>query len=122
MARWWPHGRAHAFFSRASRASWGPGQLGLRLARTVVEALLPANAAILVVVDDTLLHRAGKKVFGALWAHDGSGRGKDKLGFGNTWVIAAVVVRLPFLPSRSHCGGRPPVARQGHRFPHRSGP
>ncbi|GAB2470979.1 transposase [Streptomyces incanus] len=45
------------------------------------------------------LHRVGKKVLGVgvLWAHDGSGRGKGKLGFGNTWVICAVVVRLPFL-------------------------
>jgi hypothetical protein len=94
LSRLWPHHRAHAFFARAS---WDPDQLGLRLARAVVEALLPADAPILVVVDDTLLHRVGKKVFGALWAHDGSGRGKDKLGFGNTWVIAAIVVRLPFL-------------------------
>ncbi|MCY0924506.1 transposase [Streptomyces sp. H27-G5] len=94
LSRLWPHHRAHAFFSRAS---WDPDQLGLCLARTVVQALLPADAPILVVIDDTLLHRVGKKVFGALWAHDGSGRGKDKLGFGNTWVICAIVVRLPFL-------------------------
>ncbi|MEU6216715.1 transposase [Streptomyces sp. NPDC047022] len=94
LSRLWPHRRAHAFFSRAS---WDPDRLGLRLARAVIEALLPADAPIVIVVDDTLLHRVGKKVFGALWAHDGSGRGKDKLGFGNTWVIAAIVVRLPFL-------------------------
>jgi hypothetical protein len=94
LSRLWPHRRAHAFFSEAS---WDPDRLGLRLARAVVEALLPADAPIAVVVDDTLLHRAGKKIFGVLWAHDGSGRGKDKLGFGNTWVICAIVVRLPFL-------------------------
>ncbi|WP_246144809.1 IS701 family transposase [Actinacidiphila oryziradicis] len=94
LARVWPHRRAHAFFSEAS---WDPDQLGLRLARAVVEALLPANAPVLLVIDDTLVHRAGKKVFGALWAHDGSGRGKDKTGFGNTWVICALAVRLPFL-------------------------
>ncbi|MFI2207506.1 transposase [Streptomyces sp. NPDC020192] len=94
LARVWPHRRAHAFFSEAS---WDADRLGLRLARAVVEALLPAGAPVLVAVDDTLLQRVGKKVFGALWAHDGSGRGKDKLGFGNTWVIVAIVVRLPFL-------------------------
>jgi hypothetical protein len=93
LSRLWPHHRAHAFFSRAS---WDPDRLGLRLARAVVEALLPAGAPILVVIDDTLLHRAGKKVFGVLWAHDGSGRGKDKLGYGNTWVVCAVVACLPF--------------------------
>jgi len=94
LSRLWPHRRAHAFFSEAS---WDPDQLGLRLARAAVGALVPTAAPVLVVIDDTLLHRVGKKVFGALWAHDGSGRGKDKLGFGNTWVVAAVVVRLPFL-------------------------
>ncbi|MFD5661363.1 IS701 family transposase [Streptomyces hirsutus] len=94
LSRLWPHRRAHAFFSWAS---WDPDRLGLRLARAVVEALLPVDAPVPVVIDDTLLHRAGKKVFGVLWAHEGSGRGKDKLGFGNTWVICAVVVRLQFL-------------------------
>jgi hypothetical protein len=93
LARVWPHRRAHAFFSEAS---WDPDQLGLRLARAVVEGLLPQDAPVLLVIDDTLVHRVGKKVFGALWAHDGSGRGKDKIGFGNTWVVCAVVVRLPF--------------------------
>ncbi|MGX4688192.1 transposase [Streptomyces sp. JNUCC 63] len=93
LSRLWPHRRAHAFFSRAS---WYPDRLGLRLARGVVKALLPVDVPVPVVIDDTLLHRVGKKVFGVLWAHDGSGRGKDKLKFGNTWVICAVVVRLPF--------------------------
>src|SRR5687768_7623853 len=54
LSRLWPHRRAHAFFSQAS---WDPGQLGLRLARAVVKALLPANVLIVVVIDDTLLHR-----------------------------------------------------------------
>ena len=94
LARIWPHRRAHAFFSEAS---WDADRLGLRLARAVVDALVPTGAPVLLVVDDTLLHRTGRKVFGVLWAHDGSGRGKDKTGFGNTWVIAAIVVRLPFL-------------------------
>ncbi|MZE52727.1 transposase [Streptomyces sp. SID5770] len=94
VSRLWPHRRAHAFFSEAS---WDPDRLGLRLARAVVETLLPADAPVLLVIDDTLLHRVGKKVFGVLWAHDGSGRGKDKLGFGHTWVSCAIVVRLPFL-------------------------
>jgi hypothetical protein len=95
LARVWPHRRAHAFFSEVS---WDPDRLGLRLACAVVDALVPPGAPILVVIDDTLLHRVGKKVFGALWAHDGSGRGKDKTGFGNTWVVVVIVVRLPFLP------------------------
>lgn len=43
LSRLWPHRRAHAFFSEAS---WDPDQLGLRLARAVVEALLPADETV----------------------------------------------------------------------------
>ncbi|MFF3005676.1 transposase [Kitasatospora sp. NPDC057940] len=43
LSRLWPHRRVHAFFSQAS---WNPDRLGLRLARAVVEALLPADAPI----------------------------------------------------------------------------
>jgi DDE superfamily endonuclease len=50
-----------------------------------------------VAVDDTLFHRSGKKVWAASWFHDGSGKGKDKVGYGNNWVIAGVVVTIPVL-------------------------
>lgn len=68
LARLRPHRRAHALFCEAS---WDVDRLGLRLARAVVETLLLAGTPVPVVVDDTLLHRCGRKVFGALWAHDG---------------------------------------------------
>ena len=35
----------------------------------------------------------------ARWAYDGSAQGGKKIAFGNTWVIAALVVRLPCCPS-----------------------
>jgi hypothetical protein len=38
-------------------------------------------------------------VFQARWAYDGSAQGGKKVAFGNTWVIAAIVVRLWFCPS-----------------------
>jgi hypothetical protein len=38
-------------------------------------------------------------VFQARWAYDGSAQGGKKLAFGNTWVIAAIVVRLRFCSS-----------------------
>ncbi len=31
------------------------------------------------------------------WAHDGSARHPAKIGYDNTWVIAAIVMCLPFL-------------------------
>ena len=38
-------------------------------------------------------------MFQARWAYDGSAQGGKKIAFGNTWVIAAIVVRLPACPS-----------------------
>ena len=35
----------------------------------------------------------------ARWAYDGAARGGKKIAFGNTWVVAAPVVRLRFCPS-----------------------
>ena len=41
----------------------------------------------------------GRHVHEARWAYDGAAQGGKKIAFGNTWVVAAVVVRLPFCPS-----------------------
>ena len=49
-----------------------------------------------VVVDDTLFKRWGRKVWQAHWTHDGAAQGSDKIARGNRWVIAGIVVRLPF--------------------------
>jgi DDE superfamily endonuclease len=49
------------------------------------------------VIDDTLFRRRGKKVHGAGWFHDGSAAGQVKLGFGNNWVVVAIIVTVPYL-------------------------
>jgi hypothetical protein len=88
----WPHDRAHRFFCRAR---WDPDELGLAVARLVVALLVPAGQPVTVAIDDTLFRRRGKKVWAASWFHDGSAPGPAKTGYGNNWVIAAVVVKLP---------------------------
>jgi DDE superfamily endonuclease len=93
LSRSWSHHRVHRFFSRAA---WDPRAVGLALAGAVIEALVPAGEPVRVAVDDTLLRRVGKKVWAALWTHDGSARSQDKIGFGNTWVILAILVDVPF--------------------------
>jgi hypothetical protein len=93
LARVWHHCRAHRFFSAAR---WCPRQLGLQIAELVVAHLLPAGAPITVAVDDTLFRRRGKKVHGAGWFHDGSAAGQAKLGYGNNWIVVAIIVTLPF--------------------------
>ena len=93
LARVWHHCRAHRFFSAAR---WCPRQLGLGVAELVVAHLLPEGAPITVAIDDTLFRRRGKKVHGAGWFHDGSAAGQAKLGYGNNWIVVAIIVTLPF--------------------------
>jgi len=94
LSRVWSHHRAHRFFSHAR---WSTRQLSAVLARLIVDLLVPEGQPVLVAVDDTLFHRRGPRVHAASWFHDGSAAGRRKVGYGNNWVIAAIVVRLPFL-------------------------
>ena len=89
----WPHDRAHYFFARAR---WEIDQLGLAVAQLVVLLMLPPGADLRVAVDDSVFRRSGRKVHGAGWQHDGSSPAKDKLSYGNCFVTAAILVRLPF--------------------------
>jgi hypothetical protein len=94
LSQTWSHHRAHRFFSHAR---WSTDQVSATLARLVVRLLVPADEAVTIAVDDTLFRRRGPKVHGAAWFHDGSIQGERKVGYGNNWVIAAIVVRLPFV-------------------------
>jgi hypothetical protein len=94
LSRLWPHDRAHRFFSRAR---WSADDMGLAAALLVVSLLVPAGDPVEVAVDDTLFKRRGKKVWAASWFHDGSALGPAKTGYGNNWVILAVIVRLPVM-------------------------
>jgi hypothetical protein len=88
------HDRAHFFFARAR---WTPDELGLAVARLVVTLLVPAGEPVTIAIDDTLFRRRGKKVWAASWCYDGSAPGPAKTGYGNNWVVAAIVVRLPVM-------------------------
>src|SRR6266567_4598830 len=84
--------RACWFFSGAV---WDIDDLGLAVAGLIVKYLVPAGAPVTVAVDGTLFRRWGRKIFQARWAYDGSAQGGKKIAFGNTRVIAAIVVKLP---------------------------
>jgi hypothetical protein len=97
MNRVWHHSRAHRFFATAR---WSLDHLGLTMLGLVVGWLVPVGAPLVIAVDDTLLRRTGRRAYGAFWAYDGArhvARGQKKLSRGNTFVVAAVVVELPFL-------------------------
>ena len=90
----WHHSRAHRFFAKAR---WSADGVGLALAVLIVDLLVPPGTAITLAIDDTLFKRSGKKVFGALWQHDGAAKGPKAVGFGTCFVVAGIVVDLPFL-------------------------
>src|SRR5215831_9742094 len=93
----WHHSRAHRFFADAR---WSADAVGLVVLRLVTGWLVPAGAPVVIAVDDTMFRRTGRKVHAAYWGYDGSVTappGGRKLARGNTFVVAAVVVTLPFL-------------------------
>jgi DDE superfamily endonuclease len=97
MGETWDHSRAHRFFATTR---WSLDQVGVAMLGLVVGWLTPGGAPLVIAVDDTLFRRSGRHVHGAFWAYDGSRqvpRGQTKLSRGNTFVVAAVVVDLPFL-------------------------
>jgi hypothetical protein len=96
----WHHCRCHRFFSHAR---WSADELGLRLAVLIAARFSEPGAAILVAVDDTLLHRLGRKIHGCYWHHDATANSdKAAVAWGNNWVVIGIVVRLAFL-ERSVC-------------------
>ena len=88
------HSRAHRFFSNAR---WCPDELGLRILDMVVARLLDPGVALVVVIDDTLLHRFGRKVHACFYHHDATANSDSAaVAWGNNWVVAGVNVTLPF--------------------------
>jgi hypothetical protein len=86
----------HAACRFFSSAVWDIDRLGLIVARLIVTRLLGPGEPITVVIDDTLFKRWGRQVHHAFWTHDGAAQGGKKIARGNRWVIAGIVVRLPF--------------------------
>jgi SRSO17 transposase len=96
----WHHARAHRFFANAR---WSADELGLRLAELIVERFCEPGAAVLVAVDDTLLHRLGRKIHGCFWHHDATANSeKAAVAWGNNWVVVGICITLPFL-ARTVC-------------------
>jgi len=90
----WHHCRAHRFFSIAE---WSADELGLRLAELIVSRLVGPGQPLVVRVDDSLLRRRGRKVFGCFWHHDATANSnKSAVLWGNNWVTARINVKIAF--------------------------
>jgi hypothetical protein len=93
--------RHHAAFHRIfSRSRWALDELGLILFGLVRELLPPAT--VQMSLDDTLARKRGLRVFGAGMYRDPllSSRKLAVATWGHSWVILAVIVRLPFSSER----------------------
>jgi hypothetical protein len=80
-----------------SKASWSPLQMACILARYLV-ALLPEDAPIVLVGDDTVIAHPGPRVYGKDRHRDPvrSSHSFTAWRYGHKWVVLAVLVRFPF--------------------------
>jgi hypothetical protein len=87
--------RAHRFFSQAR---WQPGQLGLRIAVLIAERCLDPDMPVVVAIEDTLLHRWGRKVYGCFYHRDATANSdRSAVAWGNNWLVVGIVVRVAIL-------------------------
>jgi hypothetical protein len=96
-----PFDRFYNFFSRSA---WDVSKLAQHVAALSV-ARLSIIGPLYLVVDDTLLHKRGTKVFGLGWFRDAvaSTRKRVATASGNNWVVLALAVPIPLCPSRVFC-------------------
>jgi len=90
-------GAASSYRRVFSQARWSPLRLAEALARRVV-ALLPADAEVVLVGDDTVFSHPGRRVFGKARHRDPvrSSHAFSAWRYGHKWVVLAVLVRFPF--------------------------
>ena len=96
-----PFDRFYNFFSRAQ---WEVTALAHLIAVMVVTALNPSGRLYLLV-DDTLLHKRGKHVYGLGWFRDAvaSTRKRVATASGNNWVVLGLAIPIPLCPDHIVC-------------------
>jgi hypothetical protein len=80
-----------------SKASWSALRLACTLARSLL-ILLPDDAPVVLVGDDTVVAHPGAHVYGKARHRDPvrSSHAFTAWGYGHKWVVLAVLVRFPF--------------------------
>jgi hypothetical protein len=120
-------GFASSYRRVLSQASWSPLRLACAVSRHLV-SLLPGDAAVVLVGDDTVVAQPGAHVYGKNRHRDPvrSSHAFTAWPYGHKWVVLAVLVRFPFANrpwappvrialDRSAGGDR--VERQRNRMP-----
>jgi len=88
-----PFDRFYNFFSRSA---WTVRGLAHEVAVAVVVRLNP-KGLLYLVVDDTLLHKRGKHVYGLGWFRDAVASTAKRVATasGNHWVVMGLAIRIP---------------------------
>jgi hypothetical protein len=91
------------FYNFFSRSAWTVRDLAARVALQVV-VTLNRTGVLHLVVDATLLHKSGKRVYAIGWFHDAVRSTKKRVAtsLGNQWVVLGLAIRIPGL-SRVFC-------------------
>ena len=94
----------HAFYRLFHSANWDDDCLALLEARELLRQFAPYGL-LEVVIDDTLCHKRGAKVFGAGMYLDAvlSSRRHKVIRWGINFVVLGLIVRLPSRPDRDFC-------------------
>jgi hypothetical protein len=88
-----PFDRFYNFFSRSA---WTVHDLAQRVAVAIVVRLNP-RGLLYLVVDDTLLHKRGKHVYGLGWFRDAVASTAKRVATasGNHWVVVGLAICIP---------------------------
>jgi hypothetical protein len=88
-----PFDRFYNFFSRSA---WTVRDLAREVCVAVVVRLNP-RGRLYLVVDDTLLHKRGKHVYGLGWFRDAVASTAKRVATasGNHWVVMGLAIRIP---------------------------
>ena len=88
-----PFDRFCNFFSRSA---WTVRDLAHQVAVQLVTNLNP-RGELHLIVDSTLLHKSGRRVFAIGWFHDAVASTKKRVAtaLGNQWTVLALAVRIP---------------------------
>jgi hypothetical protein len=88
-----PFDRFYNFFSRST---WVVGDLARQVAVAIVFRLNP-RGRLYLVVDDTLLHKRGKHVYGLGWFRDAVASTAKRVATasGNHWVVVGLAICIP---------------------------
>jgi len=85
-----------SFYNFFERSAWTPDGLARRLG-VLILSRLHFTGCVTLLVDDTLLHKAGKCVWGLGWFRDAvaSTRKRVATAPGHNWVVLAIAFKCP---------------------------